>query len=372
MRTAPTALLALVAILSVAGAGCLDGLGGSGRTEWAFDSSQLDGAASAGRTGTGVTVAFLDTGIDVRHPSLDHLADGDRADGELIAFRDFLGSAQGPEDAFDDDGHGTHVAGILAARGSSRVDKLGGIDLQGGAPEVLLVVGRVCDLEACDPTILPLAIDWAVAQGADIVSLSLGGQFGLRDLLQERAIEAAVAQAVDSGVVVIASAGNKGPDNTDVESPSGLRDVISVGAVDRRGQVAAFSSRGDDAGNPCRALPVPLPGPIAGRCYPDQKPELVAPGVDILSAWAGNADGSPCAGEDYCVASGTSQATPFVTAAVALMLEGKGDLPGRAAVERVKQVLVDTAAPVDGQVLPHDEAAGYGRLQAEAAIAAYG
>jgi subtilisin family serine protease len=371
MRTAPTALLATLAVLAFAGAGCLGGLGGSGRTEWAYDDAQLDAVAAQGRTGAGVTVAFLDTGIDVRHPSLDHLRDGDRADGELVAFRDFLGSAQGAEDAFDDDGHGTHVAGILAARGSSRTDKLGGIDLRGGAPSVLLVVGRVCSADACDPTILPLAIDWAVAQGADVVSLSLGGQFGLRDLLQERAIEASVARAVDAGVVVIASAGNKGPDNTDVESPSQLPDVIAVGAVDRRGQVAAFSSRGDDAGNPCSSL-LPLPGPLGGRCYPDQKPEIVAPGVDILSTWAGNAEGSPCAGEDYCVASGTSQATPFVTAAVALMLEGKGDLPGRAAVERVKQVLVDTAAPVEGQALPHDEAAGYGRLQAEAAIVAYG
>lgn len=352
----PLTAIAVVVLLS----GCLGSSGG--RTEWAYSSTQLDLLASQGRTGLGVTVAFLDTGINTRHPSMDHLRDGDHLDGELIAFRDFLGTANGPESAFDDDGHGTHVAGILVAKGSGGgLDKLGGIDLRGGAPNVLLIVARVCSAEACDATILPAAIQWAVAQGADVVSLSLGGQFGLRDVLQQNAIEQAVQAAVDSGVVVIASAGNKGPDNADVESPSDIPDVISVGAIDSRGRVADFSSRGDDGSNPCRGLP--LPGPIAGRCYPDQKPELVAPGVGILSAWTKDL---------YVRADGTSQATPFVTAAVALMLEGKGDLAGRSAVERVKRVLVDTALPVDGQTEPHDEAAGYGRLQAESAVRAYG
>lgn len=352
--------LAVAAVLAVAVlSGCLGA--GSGRSEWAYESTQLEGAADLGRTGAGVTVAFLDTGINVRHPSLDHLTDGDPADGELVGFRDFLGTAQGASSAFDDDGHGTHVVGILAARGSSGLDKFGGIDLRGGAPNVRLLVARVCSADSCDANVLPEAIDWAVAQGADIVSLSLGGQFGLRDVLQERAIETSVARAVDSGVVVIASAGNKGPDNADVESPASLPDVIAVGAVDGDGRVADFSSRGDDAGNPCTGLP--LPGPLGGRCFPDQKPELVAPGVGILSAWTKDA---------YVRADGTSQATPFVTAAVALMLEGKPDLSGRAQVEQVKRALVDTARPVPGQVEPHDEAAGYGLLQAEAAIRLFG
>lgn len=354
----PLALAAAMA-LALLLPGCLGS--GGGRTEWAYDATQLTAVAQQGRTGAGVTVAFLDTGINTRHPSMDHLADGDRSDGELVAFRDFLGTAVGPASAFDDDGHGTHVAGILAAKGSTGLDKLGGIDLRGGAPNVLLVSARVCSAESCDAAALPAAIRWAVAQGADVVSLSLGGQFGLRDVLQEQAIAEAVADAVDSGVVVLASAGNKGPGNDDVESPADLPDVIAVGAVDARGRVAAFSSRGDDDGNPCRDLP--LPGPLSGRCYPDQKPEIVAPGVGILSAWTKDL---------YVRADGTSQATPFVTAAVALLLEGKGDLPDRAAVERVKRVLVETAQPVPGQATPHDEAAGYGLLQADAAIRAYG
>jgi serine protease AprX len=363
MRRLPLLLVLLFALPALGG--CLDPDGG--RTAWAYSMSQLEAVNDLGRTGKDVRIAILDTGIRVDHPSLDHLRDGDRGNGELIAFRDFLGTAQGPGQAFDDEGHGTHVAGIISARGASTVDKLGGIDLKGGAPDALLIMARVCT-DLCDASTLPAAINWAVSQGADVISLSLGGEFGLSDVLQERAIDQAIQAAIDSGVVVIASAGNKGPDNADVESPASIPEVIAVGSVDEDGRVSAFSSRGD-ATQACNDF---LPGPLAGRCDPHKKPELVAPGNEILSTWSADAAGTECDGEEYCVASGTSQATPFVTAAVALLLEGRPDLPNRAAVLHLKQVLVDTARPVAGQVEPHDEAAGYGLLQAESALRAYG
>jgi subtilisin family serine protease len=234
-------------------------------------------------------------------------------------------------------------------------------------PAALLLSARVCSKDACDPDALPLAINWAVAQGADIVSLSLGGDFGLRNALQERELNDAVQSAVDSGTVVIASAGNKGKeaDQSDVESPAVIPEVIAVGAAGEDGRVADFSSKGDDAGHPCTALPLPggLPGGVGGRCAPDQKPELVAPGVGIVSAWTG---------KEYRSADGTSQATPFVTATVAILLQGHPDLSTRAQVEHVKQVLVQTAQPVAGQATPHDERAGYGLVQAVAALQAYG
>ena len=362
-----TALLLVLLCALPALAGCLDPDGG--RTSWAYGMAQLEAVNDLGRTGKGVRIAILDTGIRVDHPSLDHLRDGDESNGELVAFRDFLGTAQGVEAAFDDEGHGTHVAGIISARGASTVDKLGGIDLKGGAPDALLIMARVCT-DVCDASTLPAAINWAVSQGADVVSLSLGGEFGLSDVLQERAIDQAIQAAIDSGVVVIASAGNKGPDNADVESPASIPEVIAVGSVDESGQVSAFSSRGDDS-QPCNDS-LPLLAPLAGRCDPHRKPELVAPGNEILSTWSVDASGTECDGKEYCVASGTSQATPFVTAAIALLLEGRADLPNRAAVLQLKQVLVDTARPVPGQVEPHDEAAGYGLLQAESALRAYG
>jgi subtilisin family serine protease len=359
-----TAALLLAAALAPLLAGCLQP--GSGRTEWAFEQTQVAQANALGRTGAGVRIALVDTGINVHHPSMDHLVDGDPSNGELVAFRDFLGSAQGPASAFDDDGHGTHVAGILAAQGSTGLDKLGGIDLKGAVPGALLLSARVCSHDACDPDALPAAIDWAVAQGADIVSLSLGGEFGLRNALQEKTLNDAVQAAVASGTVVIASAGNKGKeaDQADVESPAVIPEVIAVGAVAEDGRVADFSSKGDDAGHPCSPLPLPGTIPTVGsRCPPDQKPELVAPGVGIVSAWTG---------KEYRSADGTSQATPFVTATVAILLQGHPDLSTRAQVEHVKQVLMQTARPVPGQATPHDEKAGYGLVQAVAALQAYG
>ncbi|HLF17145.1 MAG TPA: S8 family serine peptidase, partial [Candidatus Thermoplasmatota archaeon] len=297
------------------------------------------------------------------HPSLDHLVDGDLGDGELTHFKDFLDGGEGVEKAHDPDGHGSHVIGILAARGPYSHGLFGGVELDGGAPGIELVVARVCDAKSCATDRLPEAIRWAVQTGgADILSLSLGGQEGgiglVNDLLQDD-LEAAIQEAIDAGVVVIASAGNDGPDNLDISTPANIPDVIAVGAIQRGGVVWTNSSRGDDAGNPCRTFP---PLPTVGRCDPSKKPELVAPGVDILSAWTGNG---------FAVATGTSQATPFVTAVVAILLEDHPALRGREDVLSLKRALMETARPVAGQREPHDDAAGYGIVQADAALRDY-
>lgn len=373
MRT--VAVLALAAFLAPVLSGCL---GAVPRSEWAYDTAGIDALAATGRTGAGVTIAILDTGINTAHPALDHLVDGDRTNGQLVAFRDFLGNAVGVREAFDDAGHGSHVAGILAARGTGGGDGLlsGGIELKGGAPDALYVVGRVC-AELCDASVLPTAIDWAVAEGADVISMSLGGHFNLTDTAARLQVESAVGRALDAGVVVVASAGNQGDQAPDVESPADIPGVIAVGSIGRDGQVSDFSSRGSADNNVCRPIPPlpPLPVPrllpvVVSRCAPDQKPEIVAPGEDILSAWSsdpGVCKAPPC----YYRASGTSQATPFVTAAIALLLEGRADLAGRADVQAVKEALVASATPVPGQTLPHDNAAGYGALDAAAFLQAY-
>jgi serine protease AprX len=372
-RVAALAVLLLMAPLL---SGCL----GQARTEWAFEATQLSELAKDGRTGKGVTVAILDTGIDVTHVALAHVADGDRDNGELVAFNDYIAGHNGVAKAYDDDGHGTHVAGIIAASGTSLGDQIeyGGISLLGGAPGALLVVAKVCGLDQdgkayCNADAIPRAIDWAVAQDADVVNLSLGGGASA-DLFnrlctatqatQNCAIRRSIEAAVDQGVVVVAAAGNMdaGACDEDVCAPGDIREVITVGAIQQDGTVWEHSSRGDDAGHPCTSTGV-LAGPFSEpRCTPNQKPELVAPGVDILSAWP---EGK------YVSATGTSQATPFVTATVALLLEGRPDLRSEADVLRVKKAMVDTARPVAGQRLPHDDAAGYGLLQAKAAFDAY-
>jgi subtilisin family serine protease len=363
--SAPRAALAAALLAVLVLPGCLSNvLGGQERTEWAFEITQIEEARQAGYDGRGVVIAILDTGVDTRHPSLDHLVDGDQANGELVAFRDFLGGATGVEAAIDPDGHGSHVTGILAARGSSASDKLkyGGIDLLGAAPAARFVVARVCAAESCDPNAIPPAIRWARDQGADVLSLSLGGEPGLPPILgiSGSQVELAVNEAIDAGVVVVASAGNNGSQAGDIESPGSIPGVIAVGAIGKDGKVAEFSSRGDDDGNPCSGLPPPF---SVGRCDPDKKPELVAPGVEIISAWTGT---------EYTIASGTSQATPFVTAVVAMLLQGEPDLRGRDEVAAIKAILTQTARPVEGQEEPHDEAAGYGIVQAMDALRAKG
>ncbi len=363
VTTLPGTLLPVTCLLVLALAGCF---GGEERSEWAYEVTQLDAAKAEGKTGAGVIVAVLDTGINVGHSSLDHLVDGKKENGELVAFKDFYSGKEGVKEAFDDDGHGSHVIGIMSARGSSAADKVvyGGIDLKGGSPNVQLVVGRVCKTDSCNADQIPGAVKWAVDQGAAIISLSLGGEGGLRGPISnfiQTAIEEAINDAIDRGVVVIAAAGNGGVESTDVETPGRIPNVIAVGAIQSNGKVADISSRGDEQANRCGGT---LPPPVGqvGRCDPDKKPELVAPGVNILSAWID---------DKYVRASGTSQAVPFVTATVALMLEGKPRLNDAGDVDHLKRVLAATAQDVPGQVQPHDVAAGYGLVQAKTALDAY-
>lgn len=343
-------------LLVVAVAGCL---GGPERSDWAYDATQLSTLASAGKTGRGIVVGVLDTGIDPGHPSLGHLRNGKTDDGELIAYRDFLTGAQGVDEAEDPDGHGTHVVGIMSARPSGFTDRLlsGGVKLRGGSPDVQLVVARVCNASSCDGQVIPQAIRWATDQGADVLSLSLGGNSDipgfLNDALQDD-LEAAIQRAVNRGVVVIASAGNSGDEADDVAAPANIPVVIAVGAVDKDLAAADFSQGGDPAANNCRRELLQL----VGRCPPNQKPELVAPGVDILSTYAR---------DTYATASGTSQATPFVTSAVALILQDRPPLSGAADVKALKQALVDSARKLPDQDRPHDNHAGYGLVQAQAA-----
>jgi subtilisin family serine protease len=155
-----------------------------------------------------------------------------------------------------------------------------------------------------------------------------------------------------AGVFVVASAGNEGSKCGSVSSPIALYDeAFSVGAVDSSGRIAFFSSRG----------PVTVDG--SNRT----KPDLVAPGVDILSAYPQNT---------YYVAAGTSMAGPHVVGVVALMWSANPDLIGD--IDRTEQILIDTAQPYDydrhgtpgcGSASTHpDNAVGYGRVDAYAAV----
>ncbi len=322
----------------------LSSIPGVERTAWAYEMTQLDMAYDLDLRGEGVRVGIVDTGVDTGHPALEG--------ARVVAWKDLVKGRGSP---YDEDGHGTSMASIIAAQG----------ELRGGAPRVELIVVRVIgDDGMADDRRIADGIDFCLdpdgdgsySDGADIISLSLGGKLErLAQLIGSRTRDA-VTQAVQNGVLVVAAAGNDGGpgDDGDVATPGVLQQVVCVGAVDRNGRVAAFSSSGT------KAL----------WTAPNEKPEVVAPGVEIATAYSD---------DRYAVGSGTSHATAFVTAVLAAALSGTprllhdgaegGDLD---AVRLVKEALMTTALEVEGQQTPHDDRAGYGIVQARALAATLG
>jgi major intracellular serine protease len=185
--------------------------------DWGLAAYNLPAAWRETR-GEGVTVAVLDTGVDPQHPDLAEA---------IVGLRDFTASRGGPVDSH---GHGTHVAGAIAARQND-------VGLMGLAPACKLLVGKVLgDDGSGDERAIVAGIEWACGQGADILSLSFGSP------RPSAAIERALKAAVADGKFVICAAGNDGrPDS--VGYPARWTFTIAVGAVDRQGRLARFSSQ---------------------------------------------------------------------------------------------------------------------------------
>lgn len=265
----------------------------------------------AGVTGTGVTIAVVDTGIDPDHPDLT---------GRVAEMVDFTG-----EGARDNNGHGTHCAGIAAGSGEASDGTYRGV-----APGATLLgakvlrgsgTGRMSDVMA--------GVEWAVDEGADVISLSLGSP-GPCDGTD--ALSVTCDAAVDLGVVICAAAGNDGPSGR-VGSPGCARNVITIGASDDDDRVASFSSRGPTGD---------------GRI----KPDVVFPGVNIVAARAdGTGMGRP-RDDTYTEASGTSMATPHAAGAAALLLEAEPSL----APAQIKEYF--TGAAIDLELEPNTQGAG--------------
>ena len=285
--------------------------------------------------GTGVKVCIVDSGIDTSHPDLSGV--------NLVAWQDFVGNQDTP---YDDQGHGTSMAGILVGDGY----------IEGVAPNVDLVVAKALSENGSgEDSIVADAIDWCVNQGVQIISLSLGGAPGIIPFnpFSGRDSSDAASDAIDLGIVVIAAAGNDGgpDDDGDVAHPSSERLVISVGGTTQTGEHWSGSSTGDNNGN---LFPLILP-----RSDPHQKPEIVAPAESVPVI---NNQGT------WQIVDGTSAATVYVTGAIALLLEQNPELGtngGQASTDtviQIKQALMDTAKPTPSQN-GHDDDYGYGMLQ---------
>ncbi len=280
------------------------------------DSVPLIGAPTLwaqGYNGSGVKIAILDTGIDATHPDLDDIDDNPLTnDPKVQVQRNFVDwtytdiSDNTTNDLF---GHGTHVSSIAAGTGEAS----GGL-YRGVAPGAYLWNLRVLNKygSGYDSWIIN-GINYAAygadaiphtGDEADIISMSLGGGPADGDDPMSRAVN----NAIDAGVVVTIAAGNCG--NLCISTPGAADKVITVGATDKSDNLAWFSSRG-----PTLDYRV--------------KPDVAAPGVNIVAAMAsGTSMGSPV-NSYYTSASGTSMATPHVAGAAALILQkAKDSIPG--------------------------------------------
>ncbi|NIK55358.1 S8 family serine peptidase [Kribbella shirazensis] len=266
-----------------------------------LDQMNAPEAWDRGLDGRGVKVAVVDSGIDSGHPALA---------GKVTAAADFTG-----EGTQDDLGHGTHVASLVAGTGAGSDGARHGV-----APGVELISSKVLNAQDEGTTSGVIAgMEWAVEQNADLVNVSLGGrapQYG-EDLLAE-AVDRLTAS---SGALFVVAAGNNGlpwPAPFSIQSPGTAASALTVGAVDGTDHKAYFSSE----------------GPTWSYV---QKPEVSAPGVDIPGARAGARDG-----DLYVAYSGTSQATPLVTASAALLLHQHPELTWQQLKARLSSAVDDT------------------------------
>ncbi|NDU73226.1 S8 family serine peptidase [Actinomadura sp. DSM 109109] len=259
-------------------------------------------AWGAGHTGKGAKVAVLDTGVDAGHPDLK---------GRVGETKNFSESA----DTADRVGHGTHVASTVAGTGAASGGRRRGV-----APDADLLIGKVLDDEGNGSESAVIAgMEWA-APRADVVNMSLGGAPTDGTDPLSTALDGLTEK---HGTLFVVAAGNDGLVGS-VGSPGTAGSALTVGAVDASDRLAEFSSRGPR-------------GHVA-------KPEIVAPGVDIVAARAaGTAMGTPT-GARYTKASGTSMATPHVAGAAALLAAKHPDWKPA----RLKAALAGTADPATG------------------------
>ncbi|QHC29336.1 S8 family serine peptidase [Streptomyces sp. HF10] len=278
-------------------------------------------AWEAGLTGKGVTVAVLDSGADLTHPDLA---------GRISESKSFIDG----EEVADRDGHGTHVTSTVGGSGAASDGKEKGV-----APDATLAVGKVLsDAGSGSESQIIAGMEWAARDvHARIVSMSLGSS-------DPSDGTDPMSQAVDSlsqetGALFVVAAGNTGAPSS-ISSPGAADAALTVGAVDSADQPASFTSAGPRAGDD--AL----------------KPDLSAPGVDILAARSQLTDGSGY----YTTMSGTSMATPHVAGVAALLAQEHPDWTGA----QVKDALMSTSGQLGGSAYT----VGAGRVSVPAAVQA--
>ncbi len=265
-----------------------------------------------------VKVAVLDTGVSMTHDDLN---------GRVLSGETFLEGVDPEAEGTigeDDQGHGTFVSGIIAANANNGK----GIAGVAGTEDVEILPVKVMNKSGVgDAFHIAQGIEYAIQQGVDVINMSLSGEYS-------EAIDEAVQEATQKGIVVVAAAGNGGG-NADTSFPAALDNVISVGAIAKKDQVYEGSNVGETV-------------------------DLVAPGVGVTST---SLQGD--LGDDnghYTTGTGTSYATPHVAAVAALYKAQHQD----ASVQEVTKVLTETATDLDEE--GRDNLTGYGKVNAAAAL----
>jgi len=286
--------------------------GPSDQTPWGIEKVYNDKTITSTSGGLGIDVAVLDTGVYKEH--LDLAA-------RIAQCVDFTGG--GPpgtvrikEGSCDDkNGHGTHVAGTIAADAGSD-----GLGIYGVASQADIFAYKVCGSGGCWTDDIAAAIDYAGSHGAEIVSMSLGGDS------QSSLIRDAIAR--NSNVLFVAAAGNDGPSLGSIDYPGANVNVIAAGAIDINENVPDWSSRGVNDGD---------------FVIEEREVEFGAPGVSVESTWN---DGS------YNTISGTSMATPHVSGLAAKLWQGNA--------ADTRTFLQDRAKLHDLDATGDDPATGFG------------
>ena len=275
---------------------------------------RTDAAAAyrQGLYGAGIGIAVLDSGI-YNHPDFTN------GRNRISVFRDFVHHREHP---YDDNGHGTHIAGIIAGNGVLSSGKYMGM-----APKSHLIILKILDNKGNGTAeTVCRAIEWTVKNRRrfhiHIINISIGARAG-ENTKESQMLTGAVEYAWDQGLIVVAAAGNNGPASGSVTSPGTSRKIITVGAAPeilsqpQQKSSCPFSGRGPTEKCIC-------------------KPEILAPGFRICSC-------SPFANRPYAIRSGTSMAAPVVSGGIALILNKYPYLTNK----EVKHCLLKSARPLN-------------------------
>lgn len=276
---------------------------------------RVQGAHRKGYFGEEIGIAVLDTGIS-NHPDF-----GKR----IICFRDYINKRTVP---YDDNGHGTHIAGIIGGDGTASEGRYMGI-----APKCHFVVIKILDRKGNGNTgNVVESIEWLVSQKEQykirIMNISIGMVLDAESMERRRLLQA-VEYAWDNGIIVVAAAGNNGPGENSVTVPGISRKIITVGCCDdTREQIGVSRLKPDYSGQ----------GPT-DSCI--MKPELVVPGTNVVSCSAFSGG--------YIKKSGTSMAAPMVSGSIALLLSKYPVFSPAEVKLRLYERAVDMKLPVKKQ-----------------------